>query len=350
MEGRLSDQTLKEAREDIKDALLTDRMWLAEEHDRMRIYGESLCKAPPGRDPEELEKDVKRRREAKREQEADQGATGMEGCLEMFRGLRLSEEPAQGTSDRTLRRIQLTQVVPPQARWLDDSLPGTPPARDLSTIPETPTPEEVNAIRRGSASTSLDEDVLMQGPVMAPRVEEGPEGTEWETDRVSVDRRPVERGESLELVEAKALGMDEMRVPAPVLNKEVFTGATPWQNVWDAEVKRFNPGITDIDVLVNKGVPAERYLKTWAPVLVRSLYDPMAGLPVGRMTFDGPPTAWIQIDEESEESFENYAKEFDHMMAFVNAYREEWLKKVPPGDPLFYDEMAFRSLENVVLQ
>ena len=191
-------------------------MWLAEEHERCRKYGESLCKAPPGRDPEELEREVKRRREAKRDREADQGATGMEGCLEMFRGLTLSEEPASSsTSDRTLRRIQLTQVVPPRARWIEDALPGTPPVGDLSTIPETPTQDELSAMRRSSVSTSLDDDVLMQGPVMAPSVEEGPEGAAWETERVSVDRRPVERGDSLELVEAKAVGMDEMVVPAP---------------------------------------------------------------------------------------------------------------------------------------
>jgi len=198
------------------------------------------------------------------------------------------------------------------------------------------------AIGRGSASASLDEDVLMQGPAMPTRVEEGPEGSEWETDHVSVDRRPVERGETIGLVEAKALGMDEMRVPAPLQDREIFTGATPWQNVWEAEVKRFNPGITDIDVLVNKGVPAERYLKTWAAVLVRALYDPAGGLPYGRETLDGPPVGWIAIDEESEISFDSYVSDFDHMLAFVDAFREEWLKKVPPGDPLFYDEMAFR--------
>jgi len=225
-----------------------------------------------------------------------------------------------------------------QTFYQSDALPPPLPDETIprwrgAPIPEQPSPDTVETVRRGSLSTSLDEDIVMKDAVMPS-----------DEDVEEISPNQVE-GESLEEIEAGAAGLDTMVVPAPLEGCLRYDGATPWRVLWLNDVNRFLPGMEDMEILEVRGVPSEEAMRDMADQTIRALYDVRAGQPYGRENFDSAPSGEFPLDPHVAEQFDEYVEQFFSMVDYSDEFRKEWKSLVQDDDPIYYDELEVRSVE-----
>ena len=154
---------------------------------------------------------------------------------------------------------------------------------------------------------------------------------------------PVE--EMTEIAEEMESGAS--KVPPPMDfddEKEVASIAVPWMTLFDRQLKRFMPGVLDMECLESLGCPARAQMHIEADYRERIVPDPLAGVeaPKGRQSTPRPP--------DSEEGHRRYIAAFRTFTGSLKELRAPWITKVSVYDPIHTDETAFRILEGEIIE
>ena len=94
-----------------------------------------------------------------------------------------------------------------------------------------------------------------------------------------------------------------------------------------------------MEVLQRKyNIPSKFTMETYTLLEFREALDPAAGLP----EVDRDPGSDVQCDE--------YVEQFTEMMDDLSERRSAWKIIALVDDPMFYDEVAIRELESMILK